>query len=118
MFDWTGGCVHSEEWSCKVKGKDKFTKFSGLKLPDTTHTWVNSSMTLEDCKAKCWENCSCTAFANSDVRGGGIGCVMWFGDLIDMNQMSNVGQDLYVRLAGTETEIGIYLYPHYYIFYI
>ncbi|KAI9079140.1 hypothetical protein K1719_038866 [Acacia pycnantha] len=62
-------------------------------------------MTFEECKAKCSQNYSCTAYANSDIRGEGIGCVMWFGDLIDMNQMSNVGQDLYIHLAGTDTEI-------------
>ncbi|XP_028807645.1 G-type lectin S-receptor-like serine/threonine-protein kinase At4g27290 [Neltuma alba] len=103
MFDWTGGCVHSELWSCKVKGKDSFLKFSGLKLPDITKSWVNTSMTLEECKAKCWENCSCTAYANSDIRRGGSGCVMWFGNLTDMKQMSNdVDQDLYIRIASAE----------------
>ncbi|XP_028807615.1 uncharacterized protein LOC114762316 [Neltuma alba] len=103
MYDWTGGCVRSKPWSCKVKGKDNFVKYSNLKLPDTTYTWVNASMTLDECKAKCWENCSCTAYSFSDIRGGGSGCVMWFGDLLDLNQMSNdAGQDLYIRLASTD----------------
>ncbi|XP_054813953.1 G-type lectin S-receptor-like serine/threonine-protein kinase At4g27290 isoform X2 [Prosopis cineraria] len=103
VYDWTGGCVRSEPWSCKVKGKDNFLKYNNLKLPDTTHTWVNSSMTLEECKVKCWENCSCTAYANSDIREGGSGCAMWFGDLLDLNQMSNdAGQDIYIRLASTD----------------
>ncbi|XP_028800885.1 G-type lectin S-receptor-like serine/threonine-protein kinase SD1-1 [Neltuma alba] len=57
-------------------------------------------MTLEERKAKSWEKCSCTAYANSDIRGGGRGCAMWFGDLIDINQMSNVGQNLYPSLAA------------------
>ncbi|KAI9071358.1 hypothetical protein K1719_046685 [Acacia pycnantha] len=51
-LDWSEGCVRSESWSCKVKNKDGFLKMSGLKLPDTTHTWVDASMTLEECRAK------------------------------------------------------------------
>ena len=80
-------------------------KFSGLKLPDTTYTWVNKSMTLEECTTKCWENCSCTAYANSDVRGGGSGCAMWFGDLIDTRQIFVDDQDVYIRLAALETGV-------------
>ncbi|KAI9079180.1 hypothetical protein K1719_038906 [Acacia pycnantha] len=103
IYDWKGGCVRSEPWSCKVKGKDNFVKFGNLKLPDTTYTWVNTSMTLDECKAKCWDNCSCTAYTMSDIRNGGSGCVMWFDDLLDLNQMSSdAGQDLYIRLASTD----------------
>ena len=93
-----------------MKDRDNFVKFRSLKLPDTSYTWVNTSMTLEECKAKCWENCSCTAYSNSDIRNGGSGCVLWFGDLLDLNQMSNdAGQDLYIRLASTYI-IGITIY--------
>ncbi|KAK7405143.1 hypothetical protein VNO78_06341 [Psophocarpus tetragonolobus] len=35
-LDWSQGCVLSEAWSCGVKRKDGFTKFEGLKMPDTT----------------------------------------------------------------------------------
>ena len=97
-MDWTQGCVRTEPWRCKVKDKDGFRKFPGLKLPDTTHSWVNKSMTLEDCKARCMENCSCTAYANLDVSGDGSGCAIWFGDLLDL-RVSDRGQDLYVRMA-------------------
>ncbi|KAK4255700.1 hypothetical protein QN277_008665 [Acacia crassicarpa] len=63
-------------------------------------------MTLEECKAKCWENCSCNAYANSDIRDGGSGCVMWFGDLIDIRQVPFDDQHLYIRLASPETANG------------
>ena len=102
-MDWTQGCVHSENWSCREKDKDGFLKFSNMKAPDTRRSWLNASMTLEECKAKCWENCSCTAFANSDIRGQGSGCAIWLGDLLDLRQISNGGQDLYVRSAVSET---------------
>ncbi|KAI9111474.1 hypothetical protein K1719_017164 [Acacia pycnantha] len=102
-MDWSKGCIRNTSWSCKEKNRDYFVKFSGLKLPDTTYSWVNASMTLEECKAKCWENCSCNAYANLDIRGGGSGCAMWFGDLIDTTQVSFHEQDLYIRLASPET---------------
>ncbi|XP_027353639.1 G-type lectin S-receptor-like serine/threonine-protein kinase At4g27290 [Abrus precatorius] len=98
------GCGRSEPWACKVQGKDGFRRFVGLKFPDTTHSWINRSMTLEDCKAKCYENCSCTAYANLDVRGGGSGCSIWFGDLIDLKEVSQSGQFLYVRMANSQKD--------------
>ena len=104
-MDWSGGCSRNISWSCKDENRDYFVKFSGLKLPDTTHTWVNSSMTLEECKMKCWENCSCSAYTNSDIRGGGSGCVMWFGDLIDIRMVPFEDQVLYIRLASLETGV-------------
>ncbi|RDY03181.1 G-type lectin S-receptor-like serine/threonine-protein kinase, partial [Mucuna pruriens] len=100
-MDWTQGCVRSEAWSCKVKNKDGFRKISGEKLPDTTRSWINQSMTLDDCKAKCMENCSCTAYSNLDVSG--TGCSVWFGDLVDL-RVSQSGEDLYVRMATMDIE--------------
>ncbi|KAI9071352.1 hypothetical protein K1719_046679 [Acacia pycnantha] len=85
-LDWSEGCVRSESWSCKVKNKDGFLKMSGLKLPDTTHIWVDASMTLEECKAKCIENCSCTAYSTSDTVSS-RGCAIWFGALIDIREV-------------------------------
>ncbi|KAK4255703.1 hypothetical protein QN277_008668 [Acacia crassicarpa] len=102
-LDWSEGCVRSESWSCKVKNKDGFLKMTGLKLPETTHTWVDASMTLEECKAKCIENCSCTAYSNSDTVSS-RGCAIWFGALIDIREVSlNADLDLYIRLAASET---------------
>ncbi|RDY03179.1 G-type lectin S-receptor-like serine/threonine-protein kinase, partial [Mucuna pruriens] len=101
-MDLSQGCVRSEPWSCKVQ--DGFRKFVGLKFPDTTYSWINRSMTLEECKAKCWENCSCTAYANLDIRGTGSGCSIWFGDLIDLKVISQSGQYLYIRMADSRTD--------------
>ncbi|XP_028800244.1 G-type lectin S-receptor-like serine/threonine-protein kinase At4g27290 [Neltuma alba] len=102
-MDWTQGCIHSEPWICKVKNRDNFLKFGGIKLPDATNSWVDGTMTLEECKAKCLENCSCTAYGNSDISRGGSGCIIWFGDLNDIRQVSGAGQDLYIRSAVPET---------------
>ncbi|KAF9605151.1 hypothetical protein IFM89_014142 [Coptis chinensis] len=53
-------------------------------------------------RVKCLNNCSCMAYTNSNIRGDGSGCVMWFKDLIDMRQLTGVGQDLYIRMAASE----------------
>ncbi|ONI12984.1 hypothetical protein PRUPE_4G195700 [Prunus persica] len=38
----------------------------------------------------------------SDIRGGGTGCAIWFGDLIDVRQFTAAGQDLYIRMPASE----------------
>ncbi|XLU48951.1 hypothetical protein S245_043765 [Arachis hypogaea] len=103
-FDWTEGCMQSEEWKCKVKNRDGFEKLSGLKMPDTTKSWASKNLTLDDCRIKCWKNCSCTAYANLDIREEGSGCQIWFGDLMDLRVASIPGQDLYVRMPVSATD--------------
>uniref|UniRef100_A0A2N9F471 Receptor-like serine/threonine-protein kinase n=1 Tax=Fagus sylvatica TaxID=28930 RepID=A0A2N9F471_FAGSY len=107
--NWSKGCVRRTQLSCQDKDKDGFVKLVGLKLPDTTYSWVNGSMNLEECRVKCLNNCSCMAYSNSDIRGGRSGCAIWYGDLIDIRQLSTNGQDvneqeLYFRMAASELE--------------
>ncbi|KAE9592948.1 putative protein kinase RLK-Pelle-DLSV family [Lupinus albus] len=104
QVDFTEGCVHNQTWSCRDKNKDSFIKLSNMKGPDTTRSWLNESMTLRECRTKCWEDCSCTAFSNTGIKGLGHGCSIWFGDLLDVRKISNSGQDLYIRVAVSETE--------------
>ncbi|XP_057955774.1 G-type lectin S-receptor-like serine/threonine-protein kinase At4g27290 [Malania oleifera] len=99
IMDWSLGCVRNKPLNCH---KDGFVKFGGLKLPETSQTWVNATMNLKECRAKCLANCSCTAYTNSDIRGGGSGCVMWFGDLIDIRLLPAGGPDLYIRMPASE----------------
>ncbi|KAL2326405.1 hypothetical protein Fmac_025463 [Flemingia macrophylla] len=105
-FVWTQGCVRNKPLNCKDKLKEAFVKFERLKVPDTTHTWLNESIGLEECRIKCLNNCSCMAYTNSDIRGGGSGCAMWFGDLVDMQQYETGGQYLYIRMDASELESG------------
>ncbi|XP_057959347.1 G-type lectin S-receptor-like serine/threonine-protein kinase At4g27290 isoform X2 [Malania oleifera] len=102
IMDWSEGCIRNTPLNCG--NTDGFNKFTGLKLPDSANTWVNESMTLEECRAKCLKNCSCMAYTNADIRGGGSGCVMWFDDLTDMRQLAANGQDLYIRMPASELE--------------
>ncbi|XP_050252864.1 G-type lectin S-receptor-like serine/threonine-protein kinase At4g27290 isoform X1 [Quercus robur] len=100
-LDWSQGCVRNKRLSCEEKSTHGFLKFSGLKLPDTTHSWVNTKMNLEECRAECLNNCTCMAYTNSDIREG-TGCAIWFGDLVDIKQFPAGGQDLYIRMHPSE----------------
>nr|GMC54414.1 G-type lectin S-receptor-like serine/threonine-protein kinase At4g27290 [Ipomoea batatas] len=103
MAKFAGGCVRKKSLECHT-GKDAggFLKYSGIKVPDTQNSWYNETMTLQECQQECLKNCSCTAFSSLDVRNGGSGCLIWFGDLVDIRQMSERGQDIYIRLASSE----------------
>ncbi|CAL5200787.1 unnamed protein product [Lathyrus oleraceus] len=103
-MDWSNGCVRNKVLRCEDKQKDGFVKLSGMKGPDTTYSWFDQTIGLEECRVKCLENCSCMAYANSDVRGEGNGCALWFGDLVDIRQFAAGGQDLYVRMEASELE--------------
>ncbi|XP_030933824.1 G-type lectin S-receptor-like serine/threonine-protein kinase At4g27290 isoform X2 [Quercus lobata] len=100
-LDWSQGCVRNKRLSCEERSTHGFLKFSGLKLPDTTHSWVNTKMNLEECRAECLNNCTCMAYTNSDIREG-TGCAIWFGDLVDIKQFPAGGQDLYIRMHPSE----------------
>ncbi|PIA38453.1 hypothetical protein AQUCO_02800279v1, partial [Aquilegia coerulea] len=101
--DWSQGCERETSLNC-TEG-DGFIKYTGVKLPETTGTWFNTNMNLEECRVKCLKNCSCMAYANTDIRGDGSGCIMWFTELTDIRQLNNAGQDLYIRMAASEIDL-------------
>ncbi|XP_061358758.1 G-type lectin S-receptor-like serine/threonine-protein kinase At4g27290 [Gastrolobium bilobum] len=103
-MEWSQGCVRNKPLRCNDKHKDGFVKLKGLKVPDTMHSWLDETIDLEECRAKCMDNCSCMAYTNSDIRGQGSGCAMWFGNLIDVRQFAVGGQDLYIRMDASELE--------------
>lgn len=98
-MDWSEGCILSKPLSCQ--SKDVFVKFPHLKLPDTANSRVNGATNIKDCREACLKNCSCMAYSNSNISGQGMGCVLWFGDLIDIRQIPNGGQDLYIRIQAS-----------------
>ncbi|MED6115016.1 hypothetical protein PIB30_086136 [Stylosanthes scabra] len=95
----SGGCVRRTALNCR---EDGFLKYSSLKLPDTDESWYNRSINLDDCRDLCLKNCSCTAYSPLDVSNGTSGCLLWFGNLKDMKQLSTSLQDIYIRMARTE----------------
>ncbi|MQL69215.1 hypothetical protein Taro_001515, partial [Colocasia esculenta] len=101
LRDGREGCVRRTELDCR-NGTDGFVQVTGAKLPDTSAAVVNYTGGLEECRAACRGNCSCTAYASANVTGGGSGCVLWFGNLTDLRVFANGGQDLFVRLAAAD----------------
>ncbi|KAM0063304.1 putative protein kinase RLK-Pelle-DLSV family [Helianthus debilis subsp. tardiflorus] len=100
--DWSQGCQHSIPLDCNPG--EGFNKYINLKLPDTRGSWYNHTMTLVECQQMCKSNCSCTAYANSNISGSGSGCFLWFGGLIDIRTIANDGDTIYIRLSASELE--------------
>ncbi|KAF7019312.1 hypothetical protein CFC21_032503 [Triticum aestivum] len=84
---------------------DGFAVVRGVKLPDTQNASVDMGVTLEECRARCFANCSCLAYAAADIRGGGdgSGCVMWADAIVDL-RLVDMGQNLYLRLSKSELD--------------
>ncbi|RCV35591.1 hypothetical protein SETIT_7G251900v2 [Setaria italica] len=104
MRESRGGCRRNVPLECgNGTTTDGFMAVRGVKLPDTDNTTVDMSSTLDECRARCFTNCSCVAYAAADIRGGGAGsgCVMWTNYIVDVRYV-DMGQDLYVRLANSE----------------
>ncbi|KAK8651821.1 hypothetical protein V6N13_141400 [Hibiscus sabdariffa] len=96
----SGGCIRKTQLSCSG---DVFKEFPGVKFPASASDF-NNTMNLEECESQCSKNCSCTAYANSDIGYGGSGCQLWFGELIDIKQSPGRGQLIYIRLAMSEID--------------
>ncbi|XP_022742993.1 G-type lectin S-receptor-like serine/threonine-protein kinase At1g11330 isoform X2 [Durio zibethinus] len=108
--NWTSGCVRSKPLQCDriISGsestKDGFLKVKMMKVPDFAE-WSPSSE--DKCEERCLNNCSCVAYAYD----AGIGCMTWSENLIDMQQMSRGGIDLYIRLEHSELDMKKYRNP-------
>ena len=101
--NWTSGCVRRTPLQCgrvnstgsEADKMDGFLKLKMMKVPNFAE-W--SAALEDDCRQQCLQNCSCIAYAY-DI---GIGCMSWTRNLIDTNQLSSSGVDLYIRLAYLE----------------
>jgi hypothetical protein len=105
--NWSDGCVRKTQLNCSHG--DEFFKYTSMKLPDTSSSWFNKSLSLEECKTVCLKKCSCAAYANLDIRDGGSGCLIWFDNIVDMRIYADQGQEIYIRLASSELGIFIFL---------
>nr|GMC78743.1 G-type lectin S-receptor-like serine/threonine-protein kinase At1g11300 [Ipomoea batatas] len=100
--NWSSGCIRNAALQChrnnsdeaKTK-KDGFLKLKMVKVPDFA-LWVSS--VYDTCETDCLTNCSCIAYSYYT----GIGCMHWSEDLIDIQQFSMGGADLYIRLPYSE----------------
>ncbi|GJM99450.1 hypothetical protein PR202_ga16548 [Eleusine coracana subsp. coracana] len=101
------GCRRKEPVRCD----DGFVALPGLKMPDAYTLVPNRS--LEECAAGCIRDCSCVAYAYANLSTStkildSTRCLVWTGDLIDMERVAGIlgdfGETLYLRLAGAGTE--------------
>ncbi|KAK9084975.1 hypothetical protein Sjap_025386 [Stephania japonica] len=100
LKDGSQGCVRKRELLCG-KG-DGFLKLANMKLPDTSIARVDMSLGIKDCEIKCRNSCSCSGYSSAYVDGSG--CIAWFGELIDIREFTEGGQDLFVRVDAIEFE--------------
>ncbi|CAL1352739.1 unnamed protein product [Linum trigynum] len=97
--DWSGGCVRRNDSVCGVG--EGFQRIVSVKLPDTSKASFNASMDLGECEATCSKDCSCTAYSTLNITDGS-GCLLWFGDLVDVREYTENGQDFFIRLAASD----------------
>ncbi|KAK7338990.1 hypothetical protein VNO77_19626 [Canavalia gladiata] len=105
--NWTSGCVRKTPLQCERANNqnktvdsnkpDGFLKLQMVKVPDFAE---GSFVTQDICRSQCLESCSCIAYSYDAV----IGCMSWNGSLIDIQEFSNGGTDVYVRVAYAELD--------------
>ncbi|XP_022753955.1 G-type lectin S-receptor-like serine/threonine-protein kinase At4g27290 [Durio zibethinus] len=100
--NWSKKCVKESSSDCQ--NREGFLKLVGVKLPDFIEFKLNESMNLMECEMDCLKNCSCSAYASTKLDEQDKGCLMWYGDLIDMKNPSGqtMGHDIYVRVPSSE----------------
>lgn len=103
---WTQGCVRETDLICEKNTsspsstggkKDGFQKVGNLKLPDL-YEYVESADDVDACQPWCLDNCTCRAYAFVN----GIGCLIWLQGLVDIQEFTAEGEDLFLRLAPEE----------------
>ncbi|XP_011009802.1 PREDICTED: G-type lectin S-receptor-like serine/threonine-protein kinase At1g11330 [Populus euphratica] len=103
---WTSGCVRKAPLQCdriqngsETVKEDVFKKLVRMKVPTFAEYWSYPS-SEQECKDECLRNCSCVAYSYYN----GFGCMLWTGNLIDIQKFSEGGTDLNIRLAYTELD--------------
>lgn len=101
LRDGHDGCRRKTQLDC-ANVTVGFQPVSNVKLPQSDNCTVDMSLSLDQCRALCLQNCSCTAYASANISADGSGCVIWAGQLYDIRNYVGGGQDLYVRLAAAD----------------
>ncbi|KAM7500874.1 hypothetical protein LguiA_025288 [Lonicera macranthoides] len=98
--NWSGGCMRRTPLQCGGNGtSDGFLEVNWVKLPDFADH-ISLPTNIDECQEECLRNCSCNAY----TYVVGIGCMVWSGDLVDVEVFDDGGRVLFVRL--TDSELG------------
>lgn len=97
-IDSNGQCTRRTPLECGSNSStsDGFLGTNGVKLPDFATTF--EAQNQGECEEGCSRNCTCNAYAYIS----GIGCLIWGGDLIDIEQFEEGGETIFLRLARSE----------------
>ncbi|KAK7331836.1 hypothetical protein VNO80_28577 [Phaseolus coccineus] len=107
--NWSSGCTRMTPLKAQRKnvtsagttqvsvGEDGFLERRSMKLPDFARV-----VGTNDCQKVCLNDDSCTAYANVN----GIGCMVWNGDLVDIQHYDGGGNTLHIRLADSDLDDG------------
>ncbi|XP_020554076.1 uncharacterized protein LOC105175473 [Sesamum indicum] len=105
--NWSGGCVRQTNLQCMEnnslsvnKVNDDFVTATNVKLPDYVDYVGRED--IQQCQNMCLQNCSCTAYAFLER----IGCMIWYRDLVDVQQFQAEGSTLFIRRAHSELVAG------------
>ncbi|CAL4942732.1 unnamed protein product [Urochloa decumbens] len=93
------GCRRKETLRCS-RG-NRFSTLTAMKIPDKFMYVKNKS--FDECSAECTSNCSCTAYAYTNmgttaINGDDTRCLLWMGDLVDTERRIGEGENLYIRV--------------------
>ncbi|XP_019169091.1 PREDICTED: G-type lectin S-receptor-like serine/threonine-protein kinase At1g11410 [Ipomoea nil] len=100
LRDGVHGCRRNNTDVCH--NREGFLLLSHMKVPDTKMARVNKTIGLKQCEELCLKNCSCTGYASANISAGGMGCITWYDDLIDIKEFTNGGQDIYIRVSASD----------------
>jgi hypothetical protein len=65
-----------------------------------------------ECEQLCLRNCSCSAFASLGFERNGVGCLTWYGKLMEITEFED-GREMYVRVDAIELGILVLALPCY-----
>lgn len=101
--DHTQGCRRNValQTSGNSSWNDRFYTMVNVKLPINAHNTIAAaaSGSTQNCEVACLSNSSCTAYSFNGI------CFLWYGDLINLQDLSNVGikgSTILIRLAASE----------------
>ncbi|KAF3451603.1 hypothetical protein FNV43_RR07698 [Rhamnella rubrinervis] len=97
--NWSGGCSRKTPLQCQRNSseEDGFVGVKSVKLPDFADL-LPPEGDADNCKERCLSNCTCTAYAYIS----GIGCLVWNGELLDVQHFTKGGSTLFIRLAHSD----------------
>ncbi|XP_057764765.1 G-type lectin S-receptor-like serine/threonine-protein kinase At1g11330 [Salvia miltiorrhiza] len=94
--NWSSGCQRNAALNCgNGTTNDWFQMLHSMKISGYSS---RSSVPKDQCEGICLRDCSCIAHAFDT----GIGCMFWNSTLIDVQKVSSLGSDLYIRLSVSE----------------